>query len=140
MRLLLVEDNFPDVLLVREALKRVSIPIELSAVPTGAQALAFLRHQPPYAAAATPDLVLLDLNLPQKNGYEVLAELQQDPTLKCMAVVMLTSSSEQKDINQCYELGANAYLVKPMELEPFLSLVKNTVMFWDTCQFRTLKD
>jgi CheY-like chemotaxis protein len=99
-----------------------------------------LRHQPPYAAAATPDLVLLDLNLPQKNGYEVLAELQQDPTLKCMAVVMLTSSSEQKDINQCYELGANAYLVKPMELEPFLSWVKNTVMFWNTCQFRTLKD
>ena len=140
MHLLLVEDNPPEVVLVREALKQVRVPIELSAVSTGTQALAFLRHHPPYVAVATPHLVLLDLNLPQKTGHEVLAELQQDPELHGIPVVVLTSSSDPEDITQCYELGANAYLVKPMELEPFLTLMKNTVMFWGACKFRTLKD
>jgi two-component system, chemotaxis family, response regulator Rcp1 len=140
MHLLLVEDNPPEVVLVREALKQVRVPIELSAVSTGTQALAFLHHHPPYVAVATPHLVLLDLNLPQKTGHEVLAELHHDPELQYLPVVVLTSSSEPEDINQCYELGANAYLVKPLELEPFLTLMKNTVMFWGACQFRTLKD
>ena len=137
MHLLLVEDNPADVTLVRQALKLGSISIALSAVHDGTQALAFLRHQAPYAAAATPDLVLLDLNLPHKNGYDVLAELQQDPALKCLPVVILTSSDNPQDITQCYELGANAYLVKPIGLEPFLGMVQHTVAFWSASKFPT---
>src|SRR2546426_8610291 len=132
MHLLLVEDNPGDVFLLREAsatfIEQGSL--QCSTVTDGTQALAFLRHQEPYTQAASPDLILLDLNLPGTSGYEVLAELQQDPELKCIPVVVLTSSSRQEDINRCYELGANAYLVKPPELEQALSLLRGTVTFW----------
>ena len=82
----------------------------------------------------------LDLNLPATSGYEMLAELKQDPELRSIPVVMLTSTQNPQDINQCSELGARAYLVKPIELEQFLSLVQRTVAFWCGCKFRMLKD
>jgi chemotaxis family two-component system response regulator Rcp1 len=142
MHLLLVEDNPADAYLVRAALTPLIAQgaLHCSTVPDGEQALAFLRHHEPYAQVAAPDLIFLDLNLPGRSGYEVLAELRQDPALRSVPVVVLTSSANPQDTSRCYKLGASEYLVKPMELEPFLSLVKITVAFWSRCQFRTLKD
>jgi chemotaxis family two-component system response regulator Rcp1 len=142
MHLLLVEDNPGDTGLVRLALAPFIAQgtLQLSTVADGEHALAFLHRHAPYTQRAAPALVLLDLNLPDKSGTEVLAELHHDPELQYLPVVVLTSSGEPEDINQCYELGANAYLVKPMELEPFLHVVKSTVMFWGACQFRRLAD
>ena len=142
MHLLLVEDNPADAFLVREAIKPFLAQgtLQLSTVTDGAQALAFLRHQAPYTQVAAPDLVFLDLNLPVRSGSEVLAELHQDPELRSIPVVMLTSSTNPRDMSQCYELGASTYLVKPLELEEFLTLVKNTVVCWGGGNVRTLKD
>jgi two-component system, chemotaxis family, response regulator Rcp1 len=141
MHLLLIEDNLGDVGLVREAIAPFIEQgmLQFSTVEDGTKALAFLRHQEPYSAAS-PDLVLLDLNLPVRSGSEVLAELKQDAELRYIPVVVLTTTANPQDINRCYEMGASAYLVKPMELEQFLSLVKITVAFWSGCKFRTLKD
>ena len=102
--------------------------------------MAFLRRQEPWTQAVAPDFILLDLNLPGTSGYDVLAELYQDPALQFIPAVVLTSSGRQEDINQCYELGANAYLVKPLELEQALSLLRSTVTFWSACKFHRLKD
>ena len=142
MHLLLVEDNPGDVGLVREAIAPFieQGTLQFSTVEDGTKSLAFLRHQAPYTQVAAPDLIFLDLNLPGRSGYEVLAELRQDPALRSVPVVVLTSSDNPQDTSRCYKLGASEYLVKPMELEQFLSLVKLTVAFWSRCQFRTLKD
>jgi CheY-like chemotaxis protein len=142
MQLLVVDDNQGDVYLVREAVKEFvqQGTLHLSPVEDGQQALAFLRRQAPYTDAAQPDLVLLDLNLPGKSGYEVLAELKQDAELKYIPVVILTSTANPQEVNRCYELGANAYIVKPLDLEEFLSLLKITVAFWSACKFRTLAE
>ena len=142
MDLLLVEDNPADAFLVREAIKPFIAQgtLQCSTVADGAQALAFLRHQAPYTQVAAPDLVLLDLNLPVRSGTEVLAELHQDPELRSIPVVVLTSVARPEDMNRCYELGASTYLVKPLELEEFLTLVKNTVVCWGGGKVRTLKD
>jgi chemotaxis family two-component system response regulator Rcp1 len=142
MHLLLVEDSPMDVRLVREAIRTLieQGTLQFSTVADGVEALAFLRHQAPYTESPSPDLVLLDLHLPRKSGYEVLAELQQEPELRYIPAVVLTTSQNPQDINQCYELGASAYIVKPLELEQSLNLVKITVAFWSACKFRTLKD
>ena len=142
MHLLLVEDSSADVRLVCEAIGTFieQGTLQFSTVEDGSEALAFLRHQEPYTDVASPDLVLLDLNLPRKSGYEVLAELRQDPELRYIPVVVLTTSQNPQDINRCYEMGVSAYLVKPVELEQSLSLVKITVAFWSACKFRTLKE
>ena len=142
MHLLLVEDNPGDAGLVRIALAPYLAQgaLELSTVTDGNKALAFLRRHAPYTQVAAPALVLLDLHLPHCSGYQVLAALHHDPELQYIPVVVLTSSGAPEDITQCYELGANAYLVKPMEREPFLNLVKSTVMFWGACQLRILKN
>jgi two-component system, chemotaxis family, response regulator Rcp1 len=142
MHLLLIEDKAGDIFLVREAIATFieQGSLQCSSVTDGAQALAFLRHHGPYTQVAVPDLVLLDLNLPDTSGDEVLAELKQDAELRYIPVVVLTTTQLPEDINRCYELGANAYLVKPLELEQFLSLVEITVAFWSACKFRTLKD
>ena len=139
MHLLLVEDNRGDVALVREALKDVRLSLQLSVVRDGLQALAFLHRQEPYAQVAAPDIVLLDLNLPLRNGYTVLAELKHDPELKVVPVVVLTSTTDPREISRCYELGANAYIVKPLELEQYCTVVKAAVEFWNACKFRTLR-
>ena len=142
MHLLLIEDNPADVTLVREAVKTLIEQgvLQVSTVHDGSAACAFLRRHEPYTTAATPDLIILDLNLPVKSGYEVLAELKQDAELRYIPVVVLTTTQFPEDINRCYEMGASAYLVKPLELEQFLSLVKITVAFWSACKFRKLAE
>jgi CheY-like chemotaxis protein len=128
--ILLVEDNAGDVRLTREALREADVSVELTAVPDGDQALAFLRNQGPYADAQRPDLVLLDLNLPKKNGLEVLEEIKRDPELQQIPVIMLTTSSSARDIAACYARGVNCYVVKPLDLDDFTRLVQAINGFW----------
>ena len=128
--LLLIEDNPADVVLLKEALKESPIPIQLSTVCDGTEALAFLHHTGPYHAAPRPDLIVLDLNLPQLPGQAVLAQVKSDEHLKQIPVVVLTSSTDPADIAQSYELGANAYVQKPMELREFFAMVRELIGFW----------
>jgi two-component system, chemotaxis family, response regulator Rcp1 len=136
MHILLVEDNEHDIFFVQETLKRLKEPIELTVVKDGAQALDFLCHRAPYAQAAPPTLILLDLNMPVKDGFEVLAALAHDTQLKCIPTIVLTTSTRPEDITHCYELGANAYLEKPLGLDPLLAVMQSIVDFWEKCKFR----
>jgi chemotaxis family two-component system response regulator Rcp1 len=128
--ILLVEDNAGDVRLTREALADARVGAELVAVPDGEQALAFLRRQGEHTKAAQPDLVLLDLNLPKKNGLEVLEEIKGDPELRRTPVIMLTTSSSARDIAACYDRGVNCYVVKPLDLDEFNGLMHAIAGFW----------
>jgi two-component system, chemotaxis family, response regulator Rcp1 len=128
--LLLIEDNPADVVLLKEALKESPVPVQLSTVPDGTEALAFLHHQGRYHQAPRPDLIVLDLNLPQLTGQAVLAQVKNDEQLKQIPVVVLTSSTEPGDVAQSYELGANAYVHKPLELEEFFAMVHELIGFW----------
>jgi chemotaxis family two-component system response regulator Rcp1 len=128
--ILLVEDNAGDVRLTREALHEAGVAIELVAVPDGEQALAFLRGEGQYADGTVPDLILLDLNLPRKNGLEVLEEIKRDDELRQIPVIMLTTSSSARDIAACYDRGVNCYVVKPLELDDFTSLIGAINRFW----------
>ena len=128
--ILLVEDNAGDVRLTREALREADVSVELTAVPDGDQALAFLRNEGAHTDALRPDLVLLDLNLPKKNGLEVLEEIKRDPELRQIPVIMLTTSSSMRDIAACYERGVNCYVVKPLDLDDFTRLVQAINGFW----------
>ena len=128
--ILLVEDNAGDVRLTREALREAEVAVELIAVSDGEQALAFLRREGAHAGAARPDLILLDLNLPKKNGLEVLEEIKGDPELRRTPVIMLTTSSSARDIAACYDRGVNCYVVKPLDLDDFTGLVQAINRFW----------
>ncbi len=128
--LLLIEDNPGDVRLTREALEEAKVRNNLYVVEDGVEATAFLHKEGKYADAPRPDLILLDLNLPKKNGRELLAEIKQDPDLKCIPVVILTSSSSEEDIIRSYNLHANCYITKPVNLERFLDVVKSIDNFW----------
>ena len=128
--ILLVEDNAGDVRLTREALREAEVAVELVAVSDGEQALAFLRSEGSHAGAARPDLILLDLNLPKKNGLEVLEEIKADPELRSTPVIMLTTSSSARDIAACYDRGVNCYVVKPLDLDDFTRLVQAINRFW----------
>jgi chemotaxis family two-component system response regulator Rcp1 len=128
----LVEDNPGDVRLTIEALKEDKVLNHLSVAIDGVEALAFLRQEGRYADAPRPDLVLLDLNLPKKNGREVLEEIKQDPDLKRIPVVILTTSQAEQDIVKSYELHANCYVTKPVDLHQFMSAVKSIQDFWFT--------
>jgi two-component system, chemotaxis family, response regulator Rcp1 len=128
--ILLVEDNAGDVRLTREALHEAEVAVELVAVPDGEQALAFLRGEGEHAGGATPDLILLDLNLPRKNGLEVLEEIKGDSRLRRIPVIMLTTSSSARDVAACYDRGVNCYVVKPLELDDFTALVAAINRFW----------
>ncbi len=128
--ILLVEDNAGDVRLTREALREAEVAVELIAVADGEQALAFLRSEGVHADAARPDLILLDLNLPKKNGLEVLEEIKGDPELRRTPVIMLTTSSSARDIAACYARGVNCYVVKPLDLDDFTGLVQAINRFW----------
>ena len=132
IEILLVEDNPGDVLLLREALKELQVQAQLSVVSDGLEALAFLRREGPYREAPRPDLTLLDLNLPEKNGLEVLAEISADPSLRRIPLIVLTSSQDEHDIAKSYELCANCYVTKPVELEHFLKVVHLLEEFWLT--------
>ena len=129
-RVLLVEDNEADVRLTREALREAGDGVRLSTVGDGEQALAFLRREAGFAEAPRPDLVLLDLNLPRKNGTEVLAEMRADERLACIPVIVLTSSAAQQDVEACYARGANAFVVKPHDLDAFMDLIGAIRSFW----------
>ena len=130
--ILLVEDNPGDVRLTEEALRETEIANRLVVVNDGQAALDFLRRNGPYADAPHPDLILLDLNLPKKDGREVLAEIKQDPHLRMIPVVVLTTSRDEGDILKSYDLHANCYVNKPVDLDRFLRIVKNIKEFWFT--------
>ena len=128
--ILLVEDNPGDVRLTKEAFADGSIDNRLHVVTDGDEAMDFLYQRGEYGDASLPDLVLLDLNLPKKSGEEVLEEIQADEDLRCLPVVILTSSEAQEDVLRSYELQANAYLTKPVDPESFLDTVRTFEDFW----------
>jgi len=131
-KILLVEDNPGDIRLTREALKEGKILNDLSVVGDGAEALAFLRREGGYAQAAKPDLILLDLNLPKRDGREVLEEIKRDDDLKKIPVVVLTTSAAEQDILEAYDLHANCYITKPVDLGQFIKVVQLIEDFWLT--------
>jgi chemotaxis family two-component system response regulator Rcp1 len=128
--ILLVEDSAADVRLTREALKEAKVLNTLHVVKDGVAALAFLRQQGQYAGSPRPDLILLDLNLPKKDGREVLAEVKQDESLRRIPVVVLTTSRAEEDILRSYDLHANAYVTKPVDLAQFLGVIRSLEDFW----------
>jgi chemotaxis family two-component system response regulator Rcp1 len=130
IEILLVEDNPGDVRLTREALRDGKVGNRLHVAMDVVEAMAFLRKEGPHAEAPTPDLVLLDLNLPKKSGREVLEEIKQDDKLKHIPVVILTSSQAEQDVLSSYRLRANAFVTKPVDLEQFLKVVQSIEHFW----------
>jgi CheY-like chemotaxis protein len=130
--ILLVEDNPGDVELVRESLSEGKINNELHVASDGVEAMNFLKRRDKYGSAQCPDLILLDLNLPRKSGRDVLQEIKTDPELKLIPVVVLTSSKAEEDILKSYNLHANCYVTKPVDLEQFMSVVKSIENFWLT--------
>jgi two-component system, chemotaxis family, response regulator Rcp1 len=132
IEILLVEDNPGDVRLTREALKDGKIINNLHVAQDGVEALAFLRREGKYHNAVRPELILLDLNLPKKDGREVLAEIKADMALKRIPVVILTSSAAEQDIVKSYNLHANCYVTKPVDLDQFINVVKCIEHFWLT--------
>ncbi len=128
--ILLVEDELASARLVQEALRVNPVSVRLSMARDGEQALAMLRRQGCYAAAERPALILLDLNMPKKDGFAVLAEVKVDPTLKRIPVIVLTTSSAPQDIQRSYDLDANCYIVKPRDLLGLITVIKQTTDFW----------
>ncbi|MGD7034708.1 response regulator [Methylotuvimicrobium buryatense] len=129
---LLVEDNPGDVRLTKEALTESKVKNNLNVVGDGEEAMAFLRRQGKYAEAPRPDVILLDLNLPKKNGREVLEEIKADPSLKRIPVVIITSSEAEQDVLRTYDLHVNCYVNKPVDLEQFVKVVQSIETFWLT--------
>jgi CheY-like chemotaxis protein len=132
VEILLVEDNPGDIRLMVEALKEGQVANRLSVVHNGVEALAFLRREGKYADAPRPDLILLDLNLPKKDGREVLAEIKSDDRLRVIPVVILTTSQAEQDIIRSYNLHANCYINKPVDLEQFIEVLQLVENFWFT--------
>lgn len=132
IEILLVEDNPGDVRLTKEALKEGKVKNNLHVVEDGDAAMAFLRRQGEYANAVRPDIILLDLNLPKKDGREVLAEIKNDATLKRIPVIVLTTSKAEEDILKTYNMHANCYVTKPVDLDQFINIVKTIEDFWLT--------
>jgi chemotaxis family two-component system response regulator Rcp1 len=132
IQILLVEDSPGDVRLTQEVLRDARIANDLHVVGDGEQAMAFLRQEGDYASHPRPDLVLLDLNLPRKDGREVLADLNSDPELKAIPVIVLTTSEAEQDILRSYRLAANAYITKPIDLNEFIAVVRSIETFWLT--------
>ena len=132
MEVLLVEDNPGDVRLTLEAFKNSKVKTRLSTVGDGVEAMAFLRREGKYVNAPRPDLVLLDLNLPRKDGRAVLVEIKGEENLKCIPVVILTTSQAKSDILTTYRYHANCYIPKPVEFELFMKVVKSIENFWFT--------
>lgn len=132
IRILMVEDDPGDVRLAREALKSKKMHILMHDVANGIEAMMFLRQKGAYAEMQRPDLILLDLNLPRMDGREVLAELQNDPKLKRIPVIVLTTSAGEEDILAAYEMNANCYITKPLDWRQFIKVVKLIEDFWLT--------
>ena len=132
MEVLLVEDSPGDVRLTQEAFREANVSIHLHVASDGVEAMAFLRHEGRHGHAPRPDLILLDLNLPKMDGREVLAQIKGDDSLKTIPTVILTTSESEADIVKSYQLQANCYLSKPVQLDAFESLVKSINDFWLT--------
>ena len=130
IEILLVEDNPGDVRLTIEALKEAKVINHLTVVKDGVEALAFLRRQGSYTTAPRPHLILLDLNLPRKDGREVLADIKADDNLKRIPVVVLTTSQDEQDVLKSYNLHANCYITKPVDLDQFVRVVRSIEDFW----------
>jgi CheY-like chemotaxis protein len=130
IEVLLVEDNPGDVRLTKEGLKEAKVINHLTVLKDGVEALAYLRREGQHAKAARPHLILLDLNLPKKDGREVLAEIKADEHLKRIPVVVLTTSQDEQDVLKSYNLHANCYITKPVDLEQFIGVVKSIEDFW----------
>jgi len=132
VEILLVEDNPADVRLMKEGLKDAKMRNNLHVVEDGVDAMAYLRREGKYSNAVSPDIILLDLNLPKKSGIEVLQEVKGDENLKKIPVVILTTSKAEEDIVKSYNLHANCYITKPVDLDQFMKVVKATEDFWLT--------
>jgi CheY-like chemotaxis protein len=130
IEILLVEDNPGDIRLTQEAFKEGKVSNEINVVNDGIEALAYLRQEGQYADVSRPDVILLDLNLPKKDGYEVLAEIKKDPDLRRIPVVILTTSEAERDILQTYYMHANCYITKPVDLDQFITVIKSIESFW----------
>lgn len=130
IEILLVEDNPGDVRLIRETMREGQFRSHLAVAQDGVEALEYLRRQGKHEHATRPHLIMLDLNLPKKDGREVLAELKSDPDLASIPVVVLTSSKAEMDVLQAYNLRANAYVTKPVELDDFIRAVRSVENFW----------
>ncbi|GGR32976.1 response regulator [Deinococcus ruber] len=136
IQLLLVEDSEPDILLIQEALQTTAIQFQLQVARDGIEALAFLRQQPPFHMSVTPDMILMDINMPRKNGLDVLQEIKSDPLLRVIPVVMLTTSQAQEDVVRAYEWQASSYIVKPVGFDPFMQAIQALEQYWgDTVRF-----
>ena len=132
VEILLVEDNLGDARLAAEALKESKVSNRLHHVRDGVEAMEFLRRQNEYAHVPQPDLILLDLNMPRKDGREVLAEIKGDPGLRLIPVVVLTTSEAEQDLLKSYDLHANAFITKPLDLDRFIEVVHAIENFWFT--------
>jgi two-component system, chemotaxis family, response regulator Rcp1 len=132
IQILLVEDSPSDVELTVEAMREAKVANQLHVVADGVDAMAFLRQEGQYATAPRPDLVLLDLNLPRKDGKEVLGEIRADPSLQPIPVAVLTTSKAESDILRSYQLGANCFITKPVHLAEFLEVIHAIQDFWLT--------
>jgi CheY-like chemotaxis protein len=130
IEILLVEDSPSDTDLTLEALKDFKVRNNVSVVEDGVQALQFLRREPPFAEAPRPDMIMLDLNLPRKDGREVLAEIKADENLKTIPIVVLTTSRAEQDVLRAYQLNANCYINKPVDFNQFLDVVRSIESFW----------
>ena len=132
IEILLVDDDLEDIRLMVQALKRMTMYYHLNFAHDGIEALAFLRRQGKFTAAPWPDIILLDLNMPRKEGREVLAEIKEDSDLKRIPVVVLTTSADEEDIMRSYNLHANCYVTKPVDLQQFMKVVSSIESFWFT--------
>jgi CheY-like chemotaxis protein len=130
IQVLLVEDNSADAQLTKIAFEESKIPVHLNVVEDGVEAMAFLRKQGRYIKMPYPDIILLDLNLPKKDGREVLAEIKIDETLKRIPVVVLTTSQAEEDILKAYNLCANCYITKPVDFDQFVKIIQSIENFW----------
>ncbi len=131
-QILLVEDNPGDIRLTQEALREGTIPNQLNIVKDGVEALEFLRKKGKYAGQPVPDIILLDLNLPRKDGREVLAEIKADELLQLIPVIILTTSDADQDIMRSYKLHANCFITKPVDLDQFIYIIHQIMTFWFT--------
>lgn len=130
IHILLVEDNEGDVFLTKEAFENGKVYTEFSVVKDGKAAMDFLKKEGEFSKVKEPDLLLLDLNLPKKNGFEVLEFIKQDTKLKHIPVIILSTSSAERDINKCYENHANCYIIKPVDIESLFTVISKIENFW----------
>jgi chemotaxis family two-component system response regulator Rcp1 len=135
VKILLVEDNAADIRLTKEVLQKGGIVSNVDIVRDGVEAVDFLKKKGKFSNASTPNLILLDLNLPKRNGFEVLEEIKQDKELKRIPVVVLTISDSNEDLIKAYNLHANCYVIKPLEMKEFYRIINSIMIFW----FRIVK-